>query len=568
MLRYETDVLVIGGGASGMMAAYEASKHFVSVLLVLKGSAERSGSTVMAPGAIAGCGSWKQPEDSRDLHFADTVKGGAYLNEQRLVRKLADAAPELIMELERLGALWQRNEAGDDYLLRIDGGHTYARCPYLEDRTGREMLRSLHGELQRRNVGLLENVIVTELVQEDGRVVGAVGIDLRHSEAVLISAKAVVLACGGAGALYKNTSNPADVTGDGFALALQAGAAVMDLEFVQFYPLGFLFPDSLRGALAGLLYYVHLRNKDGQRIMSKYDPERMELSTRDRVARAIFQEVSAGRGGPRGGVYIDMTYHPPGYIGKMQPALVETYRKQGVDPEKEWLEVAPTCHFFMGGLRIDDQWASTLPGLFVAGETGAGVHGANRLSQNALAELLVSGHFSGLSAARFAAANPRLCIDPQRVKSSQKLAQTMLERADGVRPVQLRNTLRQLMWDQVGVYRTGAGLEQALAGLAELRAQLPQQFVPQKSRHYNLELRQGLENYSLLQTAVAVTTAALLRTESRGAHFRDDFPQTDNDNWLHHIIMRLGENGLETSRQPVDLAELEPEQPARKGGAN
>lgn len=561
MQNYETDVLVVGGGAAGMMAAYEAGKQGARVLLALKGAAERCGSTVMAPGAIAGSGSWCEAGDSPDLHFADTVKGGAYLNEQSLVRKLAESAPALILELESIGALWQRDEGGDNYLLRVDGGHSYPRCPYLEDRTGREMLRALHGELRRRNVTLREHIIITRLLTESGKVVGAAGIDLSNSESVLIRAKAVVLACGGAGMLYQNTSNPADLTGDGYALALQAGAQLMDMEFVQFYPLAFLFPASLRGALAGLLYYVHLRNKDGQRFMEKYDPERMELSTRDLIARAICQEVKEGRGGPRGGVYIDMTYQEPGFIRRMQPALAETYAKQGVDPEKDWLEVAPSCHFFMGGVRVDADWASSLPGLFVAGETGAGLHGANRLSQNALAELLVSGHFSGANAAAYAAANAMASIDPSAaVQDSAGLLEAMLERDQGIRPLQWRAQLQQLMWEEAGVYRSRVGLEKALRELQRLKEQLPLQMAVNKSRRFNLELRQGLENRFLLQTAECVVNAALQRQESRGAHFREDFPQQDDQGWLQHLVLNLTAAGLQISKQPVDLKEIRPDQ--------
>ncbi|MBC7326260.1 MAG: FAD-binding protein, partial [Moorella sp. (in: Bacteria)] len=283
-----------------------------------------------------------------------------------------EESPDLIVELERIGALWQREEDGETYSLRIDGGHSFHRCPFLEDRTGREMLRALHGELQKRNVKVLSDVIVLKLLKSGDTIAGAAGLDLATGEPVLLRAKAVILACGGAGNLYLNTSNPAGVTGDGYALALGAGAAVMDMEFVQFFPLGFLFPRSLRGALAALLYYVHLRNNKGERFMEKYDPERLELSTRDRVARAIYTEIKEGRGGPHGGIFADMTYHEPGFIFKMQPALCETYLKIGINPEKDYLEVAPTCHFFMGGVKVDDNWQSTLPGLFAVGENAVG----------------------------------------------------------------------------------------------------------------------------------------------------------------------------------------------------
>ncbi len=216
--------------------------------MVLKGTPQRCGSTIMAPGAIAAVGDWRLPEDSRDIHFRDTVKGGSFMNEQRLVRAMVEESPDLILELERIGALWQREEEGETYSLRIDGGHSFARCPFLEDRTGREMVRTLFGELNKRNVRILSNVMVLRLINQDGRISGAVGLNLESCEPILIRSRAIILACGGAGNIYLNTSTPAGVTGDGYGLALTAGAALMDMEFVQFYPLGFLFPNSLRGA--------------------------------------------------------------------------------------------------------------------------------------------------------------------------------------------------------------------------------------------------------------------------------------------------------------------------------
>lgn len=559
MQCFSVDVLVIGGGAAGMMAAYEASKHSVSVALVSKGRLERSGCTVLAPGAIAGAGSWRQPGDSPDIHFRDTVEGGAYLNEQSLVRLLVEHTPALILELEQIGALWQREADGETYSLRIDGGHSYPRCPFLEDRTGREMMRCLHGVLRKRHVQVWEDIMITRLLLADDRIAGAVGYDLAHGSMVLLRAKSVILACGGAGVVYQNTSNPTDVTGDGFALALAAGAALMDMEFVQFYPLGFLFPDSLRGALAGLLYYVHLRNKNGERFMLRYDPERAELSTRDRVARAICNEVREGRGGPRGGVYIDMTHHEPGYIARMQPSLTESYQKQGLDPEKDWLEVAPSCHFFMGGVKVDRNWASTVNGLFIAGETGAGVQGANRLSQNALSELLVSGHFAGLAAAQSASGNEQAAFDPAVVQQEESMVARLLARREGVAPGVLRQRLRTLMWEHAGVYRNEHGLLQAQEEIAGLRMQLEQQCLVQKDPAWNSELREALENYFLVDTAACIVKSALLRKESRGAHFREDYPQTDQKNWLQHVILQKKGDSLTAGFAPVDLCEIKPE---------
>jgi succinate dehydrogenase/fumarate reductase flavoprotein subunit len=560
MQHVETDILVIGGGGGGAMAAYEASKHGVSVTMVLKGRPQRCGSTIMAPGAIAGVGEWHVSGDSRDVHFADTVKGGGYLNEQRLVRIMVEESPALIVELERIGAIWQREEDGKTYSLRIDGGHSFHRCPFLEDRTGREMLRTLVGKLQKQNVRMMTDTLILRLLKDGERIAGAVGLRLDTCEPVLLHAKAVILACGGAGNLYLNTSNPVGITGDGYALALDAGAALMDMEFVQFYPLGFLFPRSLRGALAGLLYYLRLRNKDGERFMEKYAPDRLELTTRDKVSRAIFTEIKEGRGGPYGGVFGDMTFQEPGFIARMQPALYETYRKIGVDPEKEYLEVAPTCHFFMGGVKMDEEWRSSVPGLFVAGENGAGIQGANRLSQNALAELLVSGSRSGRAAAQHAGRVTWGEIDPAAAGSAGDVAEGMMDRSEGVRPIHLRNELRRLMWEKVGVYRTESNLVSALQTLDRMESDLKRQYCAQKSKSYNQELIEGLENHSLIATAKCVARGALLRTESRGAHYRDDYPKTDHRQWLQHLVMTRVDGQLKIDKVPVDLKEIRPEE--------
>jgi len=560
MYNFETDVLVIGGGGGGAVAAYEASKHGARVMMVLKGRPQRCGSTIMAPGAIAGVGDWRVPGDTRDIHFRDTVKGGSFLGEQGLIRAVVEESPDLIMELERIGALWEREENGKTYALRTGGGHSFHRCTFLEDRTGREMLRSLMGELQKRNVTILPEVMILRLLKPGDRIAGAVGLNLETCEAVLLRAKTVILACGGAGNLYLNTSNPTDVTGDGYGLALEAGAELMDMEFVQFFPLGFCFPLSLRGALAALLFHVHLRNNLGERFMEKYDPERLELSTRDRVSRAIYTEIKEGRGSPHGGVYADMTYHEPGFIPRMQPALCETYRKIGINPEKDYLEVAPTCHFFMGGAKADENWQSTVSGLFVIGENAADIHGANRLSQNALPELLVSGTRAGRSAALLAAEIDQAAIDPREAKTSIQPIRQLFDRDMGIRPITLRNRLRRLMWEKVGLYRTESSMIDALRDLDQIKDDLDKQSLSLRSRHHNRELIQALENYFLFTTAMCVTQAALQRTESRGAHYREDYPVTDNRKWLKHLVIRQTENRLNIEAIPVDLREMGPDE--------
>ncbi len=559
MYNFETDVLIVGGGGGGAMAAYEASRHGARVMMVLKGRPQRCGSTITAPGAIAGVGDWHVPGDSPDVHFIDTVKGGSFFGEQGLIRIMVEDAGELILELERIGALWEREENGKTYALRVGGGHTFFRCTYLEDRTGREMLRALFGELKKRNVRVLPEVIVLKLLTNGERIVGAVGLDLENCETILLRAKTVILACGGAGNLYLNTDNPTDITGDGFALALEAGATLMDMEFVQFFPLGLCFPPSLRGALASLPGYVHLRNNQGERFMKKYDPEQMDLSTRDRVSPGILTEVKEGRGGPHGGVFADMTYHPPGFIARTLPALSEAYRKMGIDPERDYVEVAPTCHFFMGGGKVDEDWQSTVPGLFMVGENAAGIHGANRLGQNALADLLVSGRRAGQGAAKLSAELHYVTADPGEAEVATEYAHRMISRDSGVRPVALRNRLRQLMWHKVGVYRTASDLKSAIKELEELSADLEKQCLTLKSRHYNQELVEGLENHFLVTIARCIIQAALQRTESRGAHVRKDYPEMDNNKWLKHLFIRQIGGKLKIEKKPVDLRELSPD---------
>lgn len=305
-----------------------------------------------------------------------------------------------------------------------------------------------------------------------------------------------------------------------------------------------------------------MRNNQGKSFLEKYDPERLELATRDKISRAIFTEVKEGRGGPHGGVFADMTYHEPGYIARMQPVLCETYHKIGINPEKDYLEVAPTCHFFMGGVKVDENWQSTLPGLFVVGENSAGIHGANRLSQNALAELLVSGVRAGKAAARLEAQIAQAAIDPRKAQTAVEIADQMLSRSKGVRPITLRRRLRQLMWEKVGVFRTESNLWSALTDLEEIEADLERQYLPLKSRRCNQELIEGLENHFLVPTARCVAETALLRTETRGAHYRDDYPETDNQNWLKHLVILQSDGELKIETQAVDLKEVSPEEGA------
>ena len=557
----ETDVLVIGGGGAGAMSTLHAHNQGVKVALVVKGKFGRTGGTTCAMGAATAVGPWHEPQDSQQVHFEDTVKGGSYLNEQNLVRILVEESPKRVLELERLGAFWERTDEGDRYLLRIDGGHSYPRSVYLEDRPGREMLRTMGGEIIRRKIPIVEDIMILRLLMDEGQVAGAVGMNLFTTELTAFKAKTMILATGGAGNIYPFSTNPADVTGDGYALALEAGAELVDMEFVQFYPLGLIFPDSLKGMLAGTFYYSRLLNAKGERLMKYYD-SRLEMSTRDIIARAIYSEIQKGNGTPRGGVLCDMTYNPPGFIKKQLPALNDFYLKIGIDVEKQMVEVAPTCHFFMGGIQVNEEWRSTIDTLFAAGEATGGVQGANRLSQNSLADIMVSGGRAGDVAGQEAKRQTSFrMLDDVQIERDRRRIEELFSRKneDNLGPRKVRTQLNKLMWDRVGLIRGEEGLRKALAELQRLEEEdLPCITLASPSRRYNRELIEALELSNLLKVSKAVATPALRRTESRGAHFREDYPKGDNCNWLKHLCITQKNGALQTSLGPVNTSEMKP----------
>ncbi len=562
----ETDVLVVGGGGAGAMSTLHAHNQGVKTVMVIKGKYGRTGGTTCSMGAATAVGPWHEPQDSQQVHLEDTIKGGSYLNEQNLVRILVQESPHRVVELERMGAFWERTDEGDKYLLRIDGGHSYPRSVYLEDRPGREMLRAMGSEMQRRKIQVVEDTMILRLLMDEGQVAGAVGVNLFTAEMIGFKAKTIVLATGGAGNIYPYTTNPADVTGDGYVLALRAGAELTDMEFVQFYPLGLIFPDSLKGMLAGTFYYSRLLNTKKERLMKYYD-ERLEMSTRDIIARAIYSEIQKGNGTARGGVYCDMTYNPPGFMKKQLPALHDFYLKIGINVEKEMVEVAPTCHFFMGGIRINEEWRSTVETLFAAGEASGGLQGANRLSQNSLAEIMVSGGRAGDAAGQEARKRGAFRkINEGEIEEERKRLEEIFSRKrenSSPAPVTLRKKSQKLMWDQVGLVRNGGDLQAALTEFQRLEKEdLPRIALSSPSRRYNREFIETLELADLLKVSQAVATAALYRKESRGAHFRNDFPKRDNRNWVKHLRITQKNGGLQISEGPVNLSEMKPPEDA------
>ncbi len=560
MKTLETDILVIGGGAAGAFAALGASKLGGDTCLAVKGYFGKSGATPMAPGAVAAVGPWHSPGDSKELHFQDTIKGGAYLNEQKLVKIMVEEAPQRVLDLERMGAYWERSEDGKKYLLRHGGGHTFPRSPYLEDRPGHEMLKVLKAQLVRRHVPVVENVMILKIFKDDDKVAGALGFNIFSGEFFLFRAKSIVLATGGISQIFPYFTQDVKNTGDGFSLALEAGAELMDMEFLQFY-VGLAKPKSLRGIVIGLLYYSHLSNSEGERFLEKIDEQRMEFTTRDNVAKATYQEIIEGRYSPDGGVFLDSFYHPPGFIREKTPLAYDLCKKIGIDLEKDRLEVAPTFHFVMGGVRVDEKWESTVRGLFGAGEVAGGLHGANRLSQNSLADILVSGFIAGNSAARYASRTPALKINPEEVREVPRRIETLRSRkvSDPIALSALKEKIKKLMWEKGCFLRTEAKLKEALQELKGVREGLGRVCLSTQTQIFNKEMVETIELGNLITFVELCLGSALLRKESRGSHFRVDYPETDNENWLKHITVKglKGEYGFDTRK--VDLSEMKPQ---------
>ena len=579
MAEYEThqhDVLVIGAGGAGLRAAIEASAAGVSVGLVCKSLLGKA-HTVMAEGGIAAALANVDDRDNWKVHFADTMRGGQYINNWRMAELHAKEAPDRVRELEAWGAVFDRTKDGR-ILQRNFGGHKYPRLAHVGDRTGLEMIRTLqdHGVHQGIDVHM-ERTILT-LLKQDGRVVGAFGYDRERGRFLIFRAKAIVLATGGIGRAYKITSNSWEYTGDGHALAYRAGAELIDMEFVQFHPTGMVWPPSVCGILVtegvrgegGVL-----TNKGGRRFMFDSVPENYraqtadneeegwrycqgdknarrppELLTRDHIARCIVREIKEGRGSPHGGVFLDIAWiekkipNAAEHIKKKLPSMYHQFKQLAdIDITKQPMEVGPTTHYVMGGIRVDsDTQMSGVPGLFAAGECAAGINGANRLGGNSLSDLLVFGKRAGEFASKFAKENQSGAINNTEIENVVGEALGLFEQRGGENPYTLQRDLQETMQDNVGIVRTETEMKSQLEHLRKLWERASQVSVS-GNREFNPGWHTALDLKNLLTVSEAVTRAALERKESRGAQFREDYPEKGAKFANVNTIIWRGEDG-------------------------
>jgi succinate dehydrogenase / fumarate reductase flavoprotein subunit len=582
---HEHDVIVVGAGGAGLSAAIEAAAQGVSVGLICKSLLGKA-HTVMAEGGIAAAMGNVWPEDNWQVHFRDTMRGGKMLNNWRMAQLHAQEAPERVLELERFGALFDRTKEG--LISQRDfGGHRYARLAHVGDRTGLEMIRTLQYHAIHQGIDVYMECKVERLLKDGDRIAGAFGYWRNTGEFVLFKAKAVVLATGGIGKAWKVTSNSWEYTGDGHSTALWAGADLIDMEFVQFHPTGMVWPPSVRGILVTESVRGDggtLKNKNGERFMFNYIPEFFkgetadneqeadawyadkknnrrtpDLLPRDEVARAINSEVKAGRGSPHGGVFLDIcTRRPADYIRKRLPSMYHQFKElAGVDITREPMEVGPTCHYVMGGVRVDaDSTQATVSGLFAAGEVAGGMHGSNRLGGNSLSDLLVFGHRAGRHAALYAKNfGGQLVADSAQVESIARATLEPFGRTGGENPYAIQAELQETMQNLVGIIRTEREMRQALTTIESLKERAKKVRVD-GGRVYNPGWHVALDLASLLTVAQCTTLAALERKESRGGHTRDDHPYTDDTWGKVNVVLRLRDGAVQVSREPL------PEMPA------
>ncbi|MBA3472037.1 MAG: FAD-binding protein [Rubrobacter sp.] len=552
----EHDVLIIGAGGAGLRAAIAATERGLSVGVVSKSLLGKA-HTVMAEGGVAAAMGNVDPDDGWQTHFMDTMRSGKFLNNWQMVETFTKEAPDRVYELEQWGALFNRTEEGK-ISQRPFGGHTYRRLCHVGDRTGLEMIRTLQERTLATDTRVYMETTVTRLFKNDeGRVVGALAYTRESGHFIHFKAKAVIMATGGWGRIYKVTSNSWEGTGDGCVLAYDAGAELVDMEMVQFHPTGMVWPPGVRGLLVtegvrgegGVL-----RNSEGERYMENYDSEKMELSTRDVVARANYTEVTEGRGSPHGGVYLDITHLGYNGIMKKLPTMYEQFKNLAdIDISREPMEVFPTIHYTMGGIKVDPENCETnVPGLFAAGESAGGLHGANRLGGNSLSDLLVFGRRAGEGAAEYVKGNGYSTeIDSSQLETEKQRVLEPLERQDGENPYELQQQVQEAMMEHANLMRNEESLQEGLEKILEVKERVPN-VKAQGSTLFNPGWHAAQDVRYLTQISEIILRTALQRTERRGAQWRLDYDgPSDELGKINFIVKKDEQGGIDIERREI-----------------
>lgn len=547
--QYMVDVLIVGGGAAAALAALEARKTGMTVAFVTKESSLVGGATIMSAGGTSAVFS---PEDSPEVFLSDILKAGGELNNGKLAKLVADRSTASIYDLEAYDYFLDRKNDNALRTIKQGEGHAYPRG-YLDRREALGFCHALSRAVMKNKIVLFPETMVTKLLVKDNRAAGAVAMSLVTGEYTVFNAKAVVLATGGLGALYKLTTNSNVLTGDGFALAFDAGAELVDMEMVQFFPIAFPYPEVRRGKIIGMCSHfgtgVKLINRNGERYMTKYDPERMEMATRDVAARANFTEIKEGRGTKNGAIIVDPREHDPAILLRFRtsvPHIYAMFREVYGEKVAEWqepFEAIPSQHFFMGGVRINETCSANVAGLFAVGEVAGGVHGANRLSGVALTELFVLGPHAGRAAALFAGKEKHLFADRAELKGEIERLESLQKTGKNIRPFELKASIQSVMWDNLGPVRDGSGMIHAVKILKEIQTKLNEMTIGSDDRMYNRDRMEAAEVPFMIRTALLIASSGIKRQESRGSHHRVDYPERNDDEWLRNIVVKKGKNG-------------------------
>lgn len=569
---FETDVLVIGSEGAGAYAAIKAMENGARVIIATKGAISKCGATITAYFGDWDCDSrsikelFGLPGDARDspeVFFDDMVTEGKYINNQKLVEVHVRDAPERALELAQWGINWM--------LIPTTPGHRYPRGLEAVP-TGINMMKVFKKRLKELGVELVEDTMITDLLTTGHQITGAVGIDMRTGEFYIFKAKAVILATGGWQRIYRYTDSPEELTGDGQAMAYRVGAELTDMEMSQFLP-ACIWPPSIEGVLfpefMGTDLGAWFLNRHGNRFFSEWDPKRMERTTRDIRCIAVMNEVLKGRGGPHGGVFLSFKHIPDNmidyfaewnnvpewkYQGMYFADMIENIKKGNA------IEVAPVSHFCMGGIKINENCETNIPGLYAAGEGAGGVHGANRISGNALAEVCIFGARAGKFAADYTARTQTPEIDAKQVERLKQNVFQFLERKGEKRPVEIKQKIQQIAWEKVGVIRNGANLKEAIEEIGRTIDSLDKIGCVSQSSEYNKEWIEAIQVQNMLEVLEAMARASFVRTESRGAHYREDYPFMDNDNWLKNTVIRQVAGEMQVTTQPIVVTRFTPPQ--------